>query len=282
MQSIMSKESLSHEIFIESHTVQEQYLKDLIQFHELFYFLAWRDILVRYKQAFFGVAWAIVRPLLNMLLFTFIFSSIAHLSSKEVNYSVFVLAGMLPWQLFSTTAVDTSSCLLNNSHLISKVYFPRMIIPSAQIVVNFVDFLIGLCLLALLIPLTSGFGGWEILCFPLFVMLLLTLTLGVSLWLSACTVQYRDVRFIVPFAVQLGMFLSPVGYGSFMISEKWRLLYSLNPFVGIINGFRWSLFGISEPDFLFSVIVSAGISFVILFSGFIYFRKIEVTFADKI
>jgi lipopolysaccharide transport system permease protein len=278
----MPQDSFSHDILIEPQTIQKQYLKDLIRYHELFYFLAWRDILVRYKQAFFGVAWAIIRPLLNMILFTFLFSNIAHLSSNNVNYSVFVLAGMLPWQLFSTAVVDTSNCLLNNAHLISKVYFPRMIIPAAQIVVNFVDFLIGLALLMLLIPLTSGFGSWQILCFPLFVLLLLALTLGVSLWISASTVLYRDIRFIVPFAVQLGMFLSPVGYGSFMISEKWRMLYSLNPFVGIINGFRWSLFGMSEPDFLFSCMISIGITLFILLSGFIYFRRIEVTFADKI
>jgi lipopolysaccharide transport system permease protein len=278
----MTKEALSNDIFIESKSIHKQYLKDLIQYYELFYFLAWRDILVRYKQAFFGVAWAIVRPLLSMILFTFLFSTIAHLSSQKINYSVFVLAGMLPWQLFSTTVIDTSSCLLNNAHLISKVYFPRVIIPSSQIAVNFIDFIIGFALLLFLIPFTSGFTTWFILALPFFVALLVFLTLGVSLWISACTVQYRDVRFIVPFAIQLGMFLSPVGYGSFMISEKWKMLYCLNPLVGIINGFRWCLFGISEPEFVFSILVSSAISVLLLVTGFMYFRKIEVTLADKI
>lgn len=269
-------------ILIESGHAQKEYLKDLFRFHELFYFLAKRDILVRYKQTFFGVAWALIRPLLNMTLFTFLFSNIAHLSSQNVNYSVFVLAGMLPWQFFSTTVVDTSSCLINNVHLISKVYFPRIIIPSSQIIINFVDFLIGLVLLMVLLAFTGRTLSWRLLSFPLLLVLLQMLTLGVSLWVSAFTVLYRDIRFVVPFAIQLGMFISPVGYGSFMISEKWRLLYSLNPLVGIIDGFRWSLFGIHEPELVLSVAVSMGISLVILITGYFYFRKTEVIFADKI
>ena len=273
---------VNEDILIESDCTQKEYLKDLFRYHELFFFLAWRDILVRYKQTFFGVAWALIRPLLNMVLFTFLFSNIAHLSSQNVNYSVFVLAGMLPWQFFSTTVVDTSSCLINNVHLISKVYFPRIIIPSSQIIVNFVDFSIGLVLLMVLLAFTGGTVSWRLLSFPLLLVLLQMLTLGVSLWLSTFTVLYRDARFVVPFALQIGMFLSPVGYGSFMISEKWRLLYSLNPLVGIIDGFRWSLFGIQEPEFAFSLALSVGISLVILVTGFFYFRKTEVTFADKI
>lgn len=274
----MAKEN----ILIESQYLQREYLKDLIRFHELFYFLAWRDILVRYKQAFFGIAWAIVRPLLNMVLFTFIFSKIAHLSSQNVNYSLFVLAAMLPWQLFGAAVIDTSTCLLNNIHLISKVYFPRIIIPSSQIIVNCVDFLIGMGLLFILMLFTGGFGSWQLLLLPLFIILLLLLTLGVSLWVSACTVQYRDVRFVVPFVIQLGMFVSPVGYGSNMIGEDWIQLYSLNPLVGIINGFRWCFFGIDAPEFLFSIAASVGVSSLLFITGFIYFRKTEVSFADKV
>lgn len=273
---------IDNDIVIESNNSQKEYLKDLLRYHELFYFLALRDILVRYKQTLFGVAWALIRPLLNMILFTFLFSNIANLSSMNVNYSVFVLSGMLPWQFFSSAVVDTSSCLVNNVHLISKVYFPRIIIPTSQSIVSLVDFLIGLVLFIFLFFLKGGTVGWQLMLFPFFLILLLLLTIGISLWISAFTVLYRDFRFVVPFMIQIGMFVSPVGYGSFMISERWRTLYSLNPMVGIIDGIRWCFFGICERGFLFSIIFSAGISLMILVSGFMYFRKTEVIFADRI
>lgn len=271
-----------YNMIIDANRVQKEYLKDIIRFRELFYFFAWRDILVRYKQAFFGVAWAIIRPFLNMVMFTLIFSRIANLPSDNVNYSLFVLAGMLPWQLVSGTMADNCICILNNANLISKIYFPRIIIPSAQIIVHLLDFAIGGVMLILL---SVGMGSLNFLTFctlPFFILLVFLLCLGSGFWLSAVTVQYRDFRLIIPFVVQIGMFISPVGYGSFLIPEKWIWFYYLNPMVGIIEGFRWAFFGISHPYFIISLIYSIVITLSILVSGFLYFRKMERTFADRV
>lgn len=272
----------SHTLVIEPNRVEKAYLKDLFRHRELFYFFAWRDILVRYKQAFFGVAWALLRPLLNMIAFTFIFGYVARLPSENVNYSLFVLAGMLPWQLFANAILDTSNCLVNTPQLLSKIYFPRMIVPSSQIIVHLVDFGISLLLL-----MTLSIWYWQInfatlFALPLFISLALLLCLGTGLWLSALTVQYRDFRFIVPFFAQFGIFVSPVGYGSFLIPDKWQYIYMLNPMVGIINGFRWSCFGIDSPYLNASIFVSTAISTLIFLTGFRYFRKMERSFADKI
>jgi len=268
---------------MEIDTISHQvgYLKNIYHYRELFYFFAWRDILVRYKQAFFGVAWALVRPLLTMLIFAFIFGNIANLPSDNITYAYFVLAGMLPWQLFSAMSIDTCNSITNNPHLISKVYFPRMIIPLSQIIVHLADFSIAALMLIPLVTWNHGLG-LTFLSLPFFIALTCLLCMGVGLWLSALTVQYRDFKIIVPFFVQFGMFLSPVGYGSFVISDKWQLLYSLNPLVGIIDGFRWAFFGISHSYFGLSVIFSVVISMLIALSGFLYFRKIERTFADRI
>ena len=261
---------------------QRKYMKDLVNYRELFYFFAWRDILVRYKQAFFGAAWALFRPLLNMLIFTLIFGKIAHLPSDNVNYSLFVLAGMLPWQLFSNAAIDTCNGLVNQANLVSKVYFPRLIIPASQIGVHLLDFAIATIMLFVLLPFFEVSVGYSLLALPCFLLLVLMLSLGTGLFLSALTVKYRDFRILVPFFIQFGMFLSPVGYGSFLISEKWALLYALNPLVGIIDGFRWSLFGITHPFLGINVAFSALTSFVVLITGYFYFRKTETTFADNI
>lgn len=269
-------------IHIEPNRVQKEYLKDLFRFRELFYFLAWRDILVRYKQAFFGVSWAIIRPILNMILFSFLFGRIANLPSDNVNYSLFVLAGMMPWQLFANTLVETSTCLLNHPQLLSKVYFPRIIIPSSQILVQLVDFGINGVLLALLLLITGEYNVGTLIFLPLFAMIALILCIGVSYWISAVTVRFRDVRFIVPFVVQFGMFVSPVGYGSFIIPDRWKWLYFLNPMAGIIDGFRWSIFGITHPFFTYSCVCSVCVSLLLFFTGFLYFRKMERTFADII
>lgn len=271
-----------HEILIDSSQNQKEYLKDLFRYRELFYFFAWRDILVRYKQAFFGVAWALVRPLLNMIIFAFLFGKVANLPSDHVNYPLFVLAGMLPWQLFSSSAVDTCNCLINNSQLVSKIYFPRMIIPTAQIIVHMVDFGIAAALLFLLGIFDHAFNYWTILTLPIFVLLACALCVGTGLWLSALTVQFRDFRILVPFLVQFGLFVSPVGYGTFIIPEKWQWLYFMNPMVGIIDGFRWAFFGISHPLIGYSLAYSGVISLTLLTSGFFYFRKMERTFADTI
>lgn len=275
-------ESGRFDLVIEANSEPKEYLKDVIRYRELFFFLAWRDILVRYKQAAFGIAWAIIRPLLNMAMFTLIFGKIAHLSSSNIPYPLFVLAGMLPWQLVSGAAFDTCNILINNVHLITKIYFPRIILCTSQILVQLVDFAINLALLFILM-LFMGTGDittlWSL---PLFLLLALILCTGTGLWLSAITVQYRDFRFIVQFLVQFGLFASPVGYGSFIIPGMWKWLFFLNPMVGIIDGFRWALFGISDPDMMWSLLFSAVTSTLLLITGLRYFRHMERTFADKI
>lgn len=269
-------------IIIDSRQVQKEYLKDLFRYRELFYFFALRDILVRYKQTALGVIWALVRPLLNMVIFTIVFGKLAHLSSGEVNYSLFVLTGLLPWQLFASCLNDTSMSLINNSSMITKVYFPRMILPISHILVNFVDFLISFFFLMAIFAVAGYLNQWTLLFLPFFIFLMLTLCLGVSLWLAAITVRYRDFRFIIPFVIQFGMFVSPVGYGSFVIPEVWRLLYYLNPMAGIIEGFRWCYFGIYAPDLFFAVLSSCFVTLFFLISGFYFFRKMERIFADII
>lgn len=278
----MENSHLKVTTIIEAHQVQKEYLKDLIRYRELFYFFAWRDILVRYKQAFFGVAWALIRPILNMLVFTFLFGKIANLPSENVNYALFVLAGMLPWQLYSTAAIDTCLCLLNNAQLVSKVYFPRIIIPSAQILVHFLDFFISAVMLIGIALVMGSLSFSTFLTIPFFVLLAVMLCVGSGWWLSALTVHYRDFRLIIPFFVQFGMFISPVGYGTFIIQGPWKWLYFLNPMVGIIDGFRWAFFGISHPYFMYTLSFSIAITAFIAVTGFLYFRKMERTFADKI
>jgi len=269
-------------IVIDADHIQKGYLSDVYRNRELFYFLAWRDIIVRYKQAFFGVAWAVVRPLLNMFVFTLLFNRIANLQSGDVNYSLFVLAGMLPWQFFSGSVIDTSNSLLTNASLITKTYFPRIIIPIAMLGVHFLDFIVGFICLIILMPLLGFLPSFSLLALPIFIMQLLMLSCGVAFWLSAITVQFRDVRFIVPFLVQFGVFISPVGYSSDVIPEKWKWLYFMNPLVGIIDGFRWSFFETASIDLIYCIINSMIMTLVIFISGYLYFRKKERNFADSI
>jgi lipopolysaccharide transport system permease protein len=270
----------SNYIVIDSEKVEKEYLVDLFRYCELFYFLALRDLLVRYKEAFFGIAWAIFRPLMNMVLLAFIFGSIANFSSEGINYPLFVLSGIVPWQLFSSVTLETSTSLLNSSYLLTKVYFPRMIIPLSQAFVQVIDFFVNLVLL-ILISLFMGYLSFvNILFFPFILFVSFVLCAGLSLWLSAFTLKYRDVRFVLPFLVQLSMYLSPVGYGSFIIPEKWLWLYSLNPLVGIIDGYRWALFGLSSPFLPISFAYTVVISTLVLFSGFYFFRKLERSFVD--
>lgn len=267
---------------IEKDRCERGYFLDLIRYRELFYFFVWRDILVRYKQALLGVSWSVIRPLLTMFIFTMIFSRIAHLSSGEVSYPLFVLAGMLPWQLFCNAIVDTSQCLIANTNLITKIYFPRIIIPMSQVMVHLVDFAIGMAMLMIFILFTAEIHFLSLLTLPLFVLLTLFLCLGVGLWLSALMVKYRDFRFVLPLIVQFGMFVSPVGYGTFVIPEKWMWLYFCNPMVGIIDGFRWAFFGMTHPYILYSIGASCFVTGALLVGGFVYFRRMENTFADQI
>lgn len=278
----MNVKRIPEEMVIGAKRSAWDYLSEFFRSNEILLFLAWRDILVRYKQAFFGVGWAVIRPLLNMAVFTLIFQKIAHLSSYDIPYPLFVLAGMLPWQLVSGVCSDTSNSLINNVHLITKVFFPRIILPVSQIAVQSVDFLINLVLLFLFM-LVMGVGNLSTLwALPLCFLLVLILCTGLSLWLSALTVQYRDFRFIVAFLVQFGMFVSPVGYGTYIIQGSWKWLYFVNPMAGVIDSFRWTLFGIFEPYMYGSIGMAAAFSLLALVTGFNYFRATERTFADRI
>jgi lipopolysaccharide transport system permease protein len=270
-----------HYIEVNANKLQKQYLKDLVRFRELLFFFAWRDILVRYKEAFFGIAWALIRPLLNMIIFAVVFGKIANLPSGNINYPAFVLAGLLPWQLCSNAIVEGSFSILNNANLINKIYFPRLIIPTAQIAVHFIDFAVGMLFLFIFCLFVQPISPITILCLPLFIVLSLMLCEGGSLWLSALTVKYKDFRFLVPFAVQIGMFISPVGYATGIISDRWIWLYCLNPMVGIIDGFRWAFFGQTYPYFIYSIAMSIVITLFILITGFFYFRKMERSFVDR-
>ncbi|MGD1108559.1 MAG: ABC transporter permease [Terracidiphilus sp.] len=271
------------DLIIEPGRTEKNYWTDLWRFRQLFYFLAWRDILVRYKQTVVGVAWAVLRPFLTMAIFTIVFSRIAKLPSVgTAPYAILVMAGMLPWQFISASISASSESLVGSSNLISKIYFPRLIIPSSAIVTSFVDFLITLVLMAAMM-LWYGFApDWRLVFLPLFMILAFGCALGVGLWLSALMVEYRDVRHVVPFIVQVGMYVSPVGFSSNVVPAKWRLLYSLNPVVGIIDGFRWSLMR-GQMDLRWPVLLlSVAISLVLAVSGIWYFRKTERTFADVI
>jgi lipopolysaccharide transport system permease protein len=231
-----------HELIIEPGRAEKNYWRDLWRYRELFYFLAWRDILVRYKQTVIGIAWAVIRPFLTMIVFTVVFSRIAKLPAPGfVPYALLVMSAMLPWQFFASSLSEASNSLIGNANLISKIYFPRLIVPAGSIITSFVDFLITLALMALMMAYYRFLPDWRISAFPLFLILAFACSFGIGLWLCALNVEYRDFRYIVPFIVQFGLYISPVGFSSGIVPEKWRLLYSLNPMVGVIDGFRWCL-----------------------------------------
>ena len=271
------------ELVLEPGRGEKHYWKDLWHFRELFYFLAWRDILIRYKQTVMGIAWAVVRPLLTMIVFTILFSRVAKLRSDgSIPYALLVLAGMLPWQFFSTALSEASNSLINNSNLISKVYFPRLVVPAAAVITSFVDFVITLVLMAFTMAWYHFTPDWRLLLLPLFVALALACSFGTGLWLAALNVEYRDFRFIIPFIVQFGLYVSPVGFSSNIVPKKWQLLYSLNPVVGVIDGFRWSLLRGESTLSWSNLAVSLFVTVALCASGIWYFRRTEKTFADVI
>jgi homopolymeric O-antigen transport system permease protein len=272
----------SHELVIEAGRTESLYWRDLFRYRELFYFLAWRDVLVRYKQTVIGILWAVLRPVLTMAVFVLVFGRIAKLPSEGIPYAILVFAAMLPWQLFSTSLSEGSNSLISNANLISKVYFPRLIVPASAVIVSFVDFAITSVLLALLMVWYQIWPGWQLLALPLFTLLALMASVGAGLWLAALNVQYRDFRYVVPFLVQFGLYLSPVGFSSSIIPEKWRLLYALNPMVGVIDGFRWAVSGGRSALYPPALWMSAGVVALLLASGVWYFRRMERTFADVI
>lgn len=269
-------------LIIEAGKTEGQYWKDLWRYRGLFYFLAWRDILVRYKQTAIGIAWAILRPLLTMVVFTVVFGKIAKLPSEGVPYPIMVLSAMLPWQFFANSLSEASNSLIGNANLISKIYFPRLVIPASSVITSFADFLISGALLAALMVWYQFVPGWRLITLPLFTGIAFAASMGAGLWMTALNVKYRDFRYIVPFIVQFGLYISPVGFSSTVVPDKWRLLYSVNPMVGVIDGFRWAILGreahLYWPGFLCSLSLVA----ILLVTGIWYFRKTERTFADVI
>jgi lipopolysaccharide transport system permease protein len=268
-------------LVIEPGLTARNYWRDLWRYRELMYFLAWRDIVVRYKQTAIGITWALIRPALTMLVFV-AFRRLVGLQPGQAPEPILVFAAVLPWQFFSTALTESSGSLIGNANLISKVYFPRLLIPCAAVVTALVDFLITLGLLAALM-LWYGFApGWQLLLLPVFVLLAFTLSLGLGLFLGALNVEYRDFRYVVPFIVQFGLFISPIAFTTANVPERWRTLYALNPLVGIIDGFRWSILG-GHPALDMQVVgLSAGMTAGALLLGVWYFRRMERTFADVI
>jgi lipopolysaccharide transport system permease protein len=270
-------------LIIEAGKTERQYWRDLWRFRELFYILAWRDVVVRYKQTLIGVAWAVIRPFLTMVIFTVIFGRVAGLASEgDAPYALLVLAGMLPWTLFSTALGEASNSLITNANLISKVYFPRLIVPTAAVITAFVDFLISLVLLLVVMLYYQFFPSWQIVFLPVFVVLALLASLGPGLYVTALNVKYRDFRYIIPFIVQFGLYVSPVGFASSRIPDEWRLVYSVNPAVGVIDGFRWCLLGDESKLYLPGFAISLGVVALFVWLGVRKFRKMERSFADII
>lgn len=275
-------DSTNEPLILEAGRARKHYWKDLWRYRELFFFLAWRDILVRYKQTLIGIAWALLRPFATMLVFTLVFSKLAKLPSEGVPYPILVFAALLPWQFFSNAFTEAGNSLLNNASMISKVYFPRLVVPTSAVIVSFVDFLLSGIILVGLMLWYGFYPDWRIFTLPLFIFIAFAAAMGAGLWIAALNVKYRDFRYIVPFVVQFGLYVSPVGFSSTIVPEQWRLLYSLNPMVGVIDGFRWAILGgnsqIYWPGFLLSLSLVA----FLLTTGIFYFRKTERRFADLI
>ena len=273
----------SDELVIEAGRTEANYWRDVWRYRELFYFLAWRDILVRYKQTVIGIAWAVIQPLLTTIVMTLVFSRVAHLTAPgTVPYALLVFAGMLPWQFFSAALGESSGSLLTNSNLISKVYFPRLIVPAGSVVTSFVDFVIMLGILAGMMIWYGYAPDWRIATLPAFVALAFAAAFGAGLCLSALNVKYRDFRYVVPFIIQFGLYVSPVGFASDRIPARWRLLYSLNPMVGVIDGFRWAILRGESAFWWPSVATSLVLTAVLCVFGNWYFRRTERIFADII
>ena len=270
------------EIIIKPGMGAAYYWRDIWRYRELFFFLAWRDILVRYKQTVIGIAWSVLRPLLTMLVFTVVFGRLAKLPSHGVPYPVMVFVAMLPWQFFANSLTESSNSLINSANLLTKVYFPRLIVPAGAVVVGVVDFLISCVLLGGIMVWYRFIPDIKILLVPAFLLMALLTSLGAGLWLSALNVKYRDFRYVVPFLVQFGLYISPVGFSSSIVPEQWRFLYFLNPMVGVIEGFRWAILGgqfsVNWPGFLLSCLLVIAV----LLSGIWYFRRMEGSFADVV
>lgn len=271
------------EIIIEAGRAEKNYWKDLWRFRELFYILAWRDIKVRYKQTVIGAAWSILRPLLTMIIFTVVFSKVAKLPTEgTAPYAILVYAAMLPWQFFANALSESSGSLIGNSNLITKVYFPRLIIPASSVIVSLIDFAISFVILIGLCAWYQYIPSWHIVFLPLFIILVFFVAFGLGLLLTALNVKFRDFRYIIPFIIQFGLYISPVGFSSSIVPEKYQFIYSLNPMVGVIDGFRWCILDSSAPLNNYSLLSAIISTVLITFIGIQYFRKTEKGFADSI
>jgi lipopolysaccharide transport system permease protein len=270
------------DIILEANRSNANYWKDVWKFRGLFYFLSWRDVLVRYKQTVIGVAWSIIRPLVTMIVFTVIFGKLAKLPDNGVPYVLLVCAGMLPWQFFANAFSEASNSLISNSAMLSKVYFPRLIVPASAVIVSLIDFLISFVILIVLMIWYRFVPGLQIVLLPVFLLWAVAVTLGAGFLVAALNVKYRDFRYIVPFIVQFGLYVSPVGFSSSVIPEKLKLLYSLNPMVGVIDGFRWCILGGANPFLGTGFILSLVLTAALFIYGLWFFRKTEKNFVDVI
>ncbi|MBW2565410.1 MAG: ABC transporter permease [Deltaproteobacteria bacterium] len=272
----------NRELIIEAGHTERQYWKDLWSYRELFCFLAWRDLLVRYKQTAIGIVWAVIRPFLTMVVLTIVFGKLAKLPSEGVPYPILVFVALLPWQFFANSLSESSNSLIGNANLISKVYFPRLVIPTSAIIVSFVDFLISGVILLGLMAWYDFWPTWRVFALPPLILISFAAAMGAGLWISALNVKYRDFRYIVPFIVQFGLYISPVGFSSSVVPEQYRLLYSINPMVGVIDGFRWAILESDVPFYLPGFLLSIGLVALLFWGGLWFFRKTERTFADII
>ena len=254
-------------------------LRELWDSRELLGFLAWRDIVVRYKQTYIGAGWAFIRPFLTMVVFTVVFGRIAKLPSDGVPYPILTFAALLPWQFFATAFAETSNSVVGNGYMITKIYFPRLILPLTSMAVALVDFVVSFVFLIALMVYYRIPPSPRLAALPLFTLLAVVFTIGLGLWFAALYVRFRDLRHLIPFITQFGLYVSPVAFSSSIVPEKWRLLYSLNPMVGVIDGFRWSLLG-TVPLYMPAVVIGAAVSAALLLSGIYYFKQTERVFAD--
>jgi len=258
------------------------YWRELWRYRELFFFLAWRDILVRYKQTAIGIAWSVLRPLLTMIVFTVVFGKLAKLPSNGVPYPIMVFTAMLPWQFFANSLTESSNSLIDNANLLTKVYFPRLIVPGGSVIVGLVDFFISLVILFTIMAWYRFVPDIRLLLLPLFLLLAFMASFGAGLWLCALNVKYRDFRYVVPFLVQFGLYISPVGFSSAIVPEKWHMLYFLNPMVGVIDGFRWAVLGNAFPVNWPGFSLSCLLVLIVFGGGLLYFRRMERSFADVV
>jgi lipopolysaccharide transport system permease protein len=271
-----------NELTIEAGRIERQYWRDLWRYRELFFFFTWRDLLVRYKQTLVGVSWSLVRPLLTMIVLSVVFGKLGKMPSGGLPYPLLVFCGMLPWQFFSAAMSESGNSLVANSNMISKIYFPRLVIIVSSIMTNLTDFFISAVFLVGLMIWYRFVPPIYVLALPFFIMLVFGAALGIGLWISALMVEYRDFRFIVPFLTQFGLYISPVGFQSSVVPSRFRLLYALNPLVGIIDGFRWSLLGKSAGMYWPGLGIAVFEVIFLIGTGIWYFRKTERTFADVI